>query len=173
MMAEIYKWKPGFVHRIDAEDAATEINRLLKQHPGQLTAEVIAEEARDPENPLHPQVFHLGIEEAAEQHYIHEAGELRRSLVRVVVTCDDPSEEVVVPAFVTLERVSGDGQHRRVERSDVAMGDSGMRRLVLGQVRSAISQLKNKLTSLGRLGEMSPVLGRLSDVAEEAMEEIG
>lgn len=167
-----YEWRPGVVARIDAEVAGREMERLLQLHPDDLTEETIADYAADPESPLHPQIFHFGKEEAARKFYVDEAGKLKRGLNRVVIreTKSGPSE-VAAPAFVTLGPAPGT-KKRRIERSDIAMSDATMRATVLSQVRASIRHMNNKLDSLRGLGDLTPVLIELAEVATEAVAEL-
>lgn len=167
-----YEWRPGVVARIDADVAGKEMERLLDLHPEDLTEEKIADYAADPGNPLHPQVYHFGKGEAARKFYVSEAGRLKRGLNRVVIreTLTGPSE-VAAPAFVTLESAPGT-KKRRIERSDVAMSDDSMRAMVLSQVRASIRHMSSKLESLKSLGDLSPTLIELAEVATEAVAEL-
>lgn len=99
----IYQWKKGAHSPVSlkAQDVGERLERLRSK--GELTAEVVVEDARPPESVLHP-AFEWDDRAAAEEYRREQARLLIRS---IVVPISDESEQTV-RAFVVVTELGED-----------------------------------------------------------------
>lgn len=107
---------------------------------GKVTPELVVEEARPKEHPLHGYVFDRAPREAAEAWYRHRAHELIRR-VQVKYTPPGEQEPRRMRAFLSVHTPSGEHQFHP---PDVVATDPEMRELVLRDMEREWRQLHTR-----------------------------
>lgn len=136
------------------EDATMSVREWmmdLREREGRLTPEVVLEAARPEDSPAHSYIFHVGIAEAAEAHYLDRAHKLIQTVK--VTYVERPKEEP-----------------RRVRFFHAVTNDEGERIYeplsVIVQQVDKFNQVKT--AALQRLHEAQDSLADLEYVAQEA-----
>ncbi len=100
-----FKFRPGYSWKVDPNIAGAEIERIASQNrANEVTPDMVVEEARKPDNPLH-ECFDWNDDTAAEKWRKHTARLLIGSIV-VNITISEPEE---VRAFINI-KVENEGQ---------------------------------------------------------------
>lgn len=86
------QWAEGSRFGIAAEVAFKEVERIRARNGGEITADILLEEARDKRNPLHAAIFNRGTKAAALEWYLHTA---RRMIGALQVVYDEMPEQAV------------------------------------------------------------------------------
>ena len=129
-MGMIYKWRQDSRFPIGAQIAAERLN-AIKAQAGELTPNVVVEDAQNPNSPLHP-CFEWSDDKAAHQYRLSQARKLIGSIVVAQIEDRPVGEEV--RAFVHLT-----AEAPRYEAVDVVMRNVDMRGEVLERARREIS----------------------------------
>ena len=95
----VYKWKTGY-HKVDAETAGKELNRIKKKRG--LTAKAVVDESRDPKARLHKE-FEWNDNIAAERFREQQA---RILIGDLIIEADTPTGSTQTRGFVKLSQDS-------------------------------------------------------------------
>lgn len=121
----------------------------IRDKHGYLDPEVLVEEARDKNHPLHSRVFDRAPKDAAEAWYRHRAHELIQS-VRIRYIADERPKDL--RAFVAVQRP--EARRPVYEPVEQAMEDELTRKVVLAQMEREWKQLRARYGDLCEFAEM-------------------
>lgn len=155
----IYQWKPGsHVSKISAQVAGERLEWLRETH-GALSAEIVVDDARDPDALLHP-VLEWRDEVAAEEFRKTQARDLIRSVVFVP---DEAASEDAAPvrAFVVVGEVG----ELSYTSTYVAMADETMRQQIVARALRELRQFQAKYSGLTELAEVFAAATKIATVA--------
>lgn len=146
-MSMVYQWKPGSVHRVNAQVAGEELERIRVHQNGRLEAADVVRESRDPWAPLHGE-FEWNDGKAAESYRNEQA----RGLIRhIAVQMPKPDgSEGAVRAFVSVVRDTD----RSFTSTAHALSDAELRRQVLDQAWRELEAWRNRHAELVELAEI-------------------
>ena len=144
-----YKWRSSYRGRVSADIAGPELERVKAEH-GALTAELVVDEARSEDAPLHP-VFEWRDEVAAEQHRMQQAYRLIRALVVV-----DEVKHTERPAYVL---VTSEETRTRTTYEDAAVvvADVDLFADAIGRLEGEVRAARRSVQDLERLASSSGV----------------
>lgn len=154
-----FAWKSGYPTRgLDAQMVGEELEAIRERHGG-ITAEVVVDEARPEDAPLHP-AFEWDDKIAAEEYRKEQA----RNLIRaVVIRRPEAEERVPIRAFVTVREEAGN----TVYTSTVAaLSDEELRRQVLERALRELNAWRRRYDDLAELAEVLAA-------ADRALETVG
>jgi hypothetical protein len=150
----IYQWKNGSKpHGGVPAQVVGERLQTLRDRGVRLNAQIVKEDARPPESPLHKAVFWKSPNEAAEAWYDDQAGYLLRSVV--ISSSTDPNE--TMRAFVVVNDVGEDAY----EAIATVMEDPDLRAQVLAR---ALREFKAWQTRYHDFAELAKVFAAASKV---------
>ena len=112
----IYEWRKGSRYKGDPQVVGDTVSRLAKSLGGVCPPEAVVNEARDPESPLHPIVFRMDRDQAAEAWYKQEA---RQVIGDLTVVLEGTSARPA--AFLSIELIDSNGPRVGYARRDVVM----------------------------------------------------
>lgn len=164
-----YEWSDGARFQAgapkDADIVGRHIDLLRKEQKGELTAEDVLKDARNPNSPLHG-FFEWDDSAAAEQYRLKQARGLIRSVVAVYVSDDRPA--VRTRAYVHVPEAGA--QHYR--STDDAMSKRKTRELVLRRALEELRQWRQRYKDLKELADLFEQIEeterRLRDAKEAA-----
>lgn len=142
-MSAVYRWKRGQWGRIDVNDAVAELDKLAADDV--LTPEKIVEAARPKHAVLHD-AFEWSDEVAGEEWRKHQAGQLVRSIVRVVAR-GEQDEPLHTRAFVSVN-ISDQPQY---VSAAVAISDDKLRAQLLASAFRELEAFRKKYEDLEEL----------------------
>lgn len=145
--------RKGAVNRMSS--LRDELQAIYTKH-GKLTPELVVEEARAEDSPLHATVFDRPANEAAEAWYRHRAQELIQS---VKIKYRNGDREVPIRYFVSVER---DGGHVYMPAEEVAQ-DELVTEIVLRTMEREWKQLQSRYGHFKEFAEL--VRGSLEKAA--------
>lgn len=149
------RWRSGSSGRISAEACYEELDRIRHENEGDLTAEIVVEEARPSDSVLHPQIFDLGQKRAAEEYYRERARHTMRALVVVYQneTATQAPETIQVRAFSTVEQKLGEsGRVTQIYSStEEALQDPTRREYILAEAIRQVAVWRKKYAALSEL----------------------
>lgn len=137
----VYKWKPGSIHKVDAEVAGSVCEQLEQQ--GNLSAKSLLEASRPEDAPLHNE-FEWDNEKAAEKYREEQA----RGIIRNLTVVIDNSEPV--RKFFNVS-VKSEKQYTRIE---TILETADMRASLLSQALSELENFRKKYSQLEELAEI-------------------
>lgn len=120
-----------------------QIQAVYDKH-GELTPEILVEEARPKDHPLHDRVFDRPISEAAEAYYRNRAQELIVSVRVVYKEADETSPQRSVRAFHAVQSEAG----YRYEPLERVVEDEFTRKLLLRDMEREWRQLLKRYQDL-------------------------
>jgi hypothetical protein len=127
----IYRWKPNTMHRVDAQVAGEELERIRTKHNGRLEPGMVVSASRAPAAPLHS-AFEWNDAVAAEAWREDQASGMIR---HITVDMEKPSGDTApIRAFVSVKR-DEDRSYTSVQH---ALSDGDLRKQV---VAAAFSEL--------------------------------
>jgi hypothetical protein len=91
-----FAWAPGAPFNGDPDEVASELDRIKRT--GGLTPEAVVVVARPKRSVLHPYIFNVDEQVAAERYYVGRAN----SLINAIRVCDQEGETTHVRAFVSV-----------------------------------------------------------------------
>lgn len=155
-----YSWKSGSSEfkKYDVEVIATTLTEI-RERLGGLTPRDVVQEAKDEANPLHPIIYSISDEDAAQLGREGIASRLIRS-VRVKYMTPE-KREIDTRAFVSMREKSGD---RSYHVTSFAMEDEEGRALIL---RQAWLELKAWRRKYQELSELAAVFDAIDLVKEK------
>ena len=150
----VYQYKVPYA-RVGAQIAGEELARIEKEK-GSLTPEMVVDESREEDAPLHP-VFEWDDKKAAESYRIVQAGSLIRN---VTVKIEEAPRMEPVRAFVNVASV---GQRKGIFVSiKSAMTDEDSRETVVARAMAELERVKEKYKDLQELAGIFAEIDRLT-----------
>lgn len=143
----IYQWKPGTHHKLDAQAAGEELERIRTWHNGRLEAVAVVEASRDPGAPLHT-AFEWDNAKAADQWRLDQAGTMIRHIAVVIEKPD--GEQGSIRAFVSVRR----DEDRSYTSVAHALSDDELRAQVLQQAWRELEAWRHRYAELVELGKV-------------------
>lgn len=131
-------------------EVISELRRISKEGGGILKPEVVVEEARDEQNPLHSR-FTWDDTEAAKQHRLNQARYLIRTTVQYIKANGD---ERPVRVFVSLTNDRDDSGYREVV---AVLSDNELRKQMLKDALDELKRIELKYSDLKELAELFKV----------------
>jgi hypothetical protein len=150
----IYEWTSGSRLDAKAQDVGERIEQIRTVNAGVVTPELLVDDARGEESPLHP-CFEWNDATAAEKYRLDQARLVLRSIT-VSITDD---RRVPVRAFVAIERDAEEGRVYTSIRD--AMQDEAMREQVLG---NAVREMQSWRRRYSRLQELASVFAAVDQL---------
>ncbi len=117
----------------------------LRQKHGELTADQVLTDARNPKSPLHDD-FEWDDTAAAEQYRLAQA----RYILRSIVVVYDEAPEVPTRAFILVDSGSGEAY----QSTCVALSDADMRLQVLEKAKKEMAAFRRRYSELRELAEV-------------------
>lgn len=149
-------------HGVPVSVAYRELQRIQEEH-GELTSQLVLEEARDKRSPIRKQVFDLPKNEAAEAHYRSNAARLIRSIS--VRYADAP--EIEVRAFHVRYEQPTEVKGRTFgvfDSVDAILADPLARAALLDR---ALREAESWKRRYGRLDELAGVVMAIDDLHDK------
>ncbi|MEE8240129.1 MAG: hypothetical protein V3R16_02575 [Nitrospirales bacterium] len=152
-------WKPRYPAKIDPTLAIEELERIRLTNGSMAKPQQVVNVARAEDSPLHDQ-FEWNDTLAAEQHRLHQARTMLRSILIVV---EGEGEELLEPYYVHVE-VLGSQEHKQSGYVPlrVAMADPDMRAQVLGNALRELEVFRRKYGQLIELKIVMEAIVRLT-----------
>ena len=152
------EWARGFAHRgVDVFEAYMAVEEIRDEH-GEVTADLIYEAAKDPENVLNPIVFDCDTKEAAEHHYRGNAGKVVQAFRIKIVKLDDPEEPIVARAFhfvrVPKENEDDDTPAKSYETTGTVLANDDLEKQVLKNALADLKKWRSRYSMLTALTEV-------------------
>lgn len=153
-----YNFRNGYRAAVSAETAGVELDRIRRDN-GELSAQLVVDESRPDEAPLHP-VFEWDDAIAAEEHRKHQARTIIRSIQ--VVDGDNPGEPVYVhiksagayvPTSEVVQRLDLYEEAYRDAQSRLAAAAHAVRQLARAAENlrpNALSRIQSAASSIQR-----------------------
>lgn len=149
---------------VAAKDAAAELYRIHKKFKG-LTAEVVVDESRPEDAPLHP-TFEWDDNVAGEKYRLMQASTIIRA-----IRIDDSPQFTYVPQTITIRGEEVKGSYQPVARvvKDERSLEAALQHLIrqLGEAQAAVDELK-QAAGAERLGGLVGVVEALAIAHELA-----
>lgn len=150
----VYQYKVPYA-KVSAQTAGEELARIEKEN-GSLTPELVVDESREENAPLHP-VFEWDDKKAAEHYRVMQAGSLIRN---VTVKIEEAPRMEPTRAFVNVAPV---GQRKGIFVSiKSAMDDEESRETVLARALAELEKVKEKYKDLHELAGIFSEIDRLT-----------
>lgn len=150
----VYQYKVPYA-RVSAQTAGEELARIEKEN-GSLTPELVVDESREENAPLHP-VFEWDDKKAAEHYRVMQAGSLIRN---VTVKIEEAPRMEPTRAFVNVAPV---GQRKGIFVSiKSAMDDEETRETVVARALAELEKVKEKYKDLHELAGIFAEIDRLT-----------
>lgn len=150
----VYQYKVPYA-RVSAQTAGEELARIEKEK-GSLTPELVVDESRREEAPLHP-VFEWDDKKAAEHYRVMQAGSLIRN---VTVKIEEAPRMEPTRAFVNVAPV---GQRKGIFVSiKNAMDDEETRETVVARALAELEKVREKYKDLHELAGIFSEIDRLA-----------
>lgn len=152
----VYQWKGGFPNRgVDAQVVGERIEHLRNAHGGNVTPQLVVEDAADASAPTHP-LFEWDDAKAANQHRMEQA----RSMLRNIVVTIEQRPTAPVRAFVCVQ-ASGD-EEKSYTSVVAAMEDPELRQQVLARAKAEIVQWRKRYDALEEFAHLFEQIDQLS-----------
>ena len=149
-----FKFRPGYNWKVDPKIAGETIEQIAaKNDAREVTPDMVVEEARHPDSPLHG-CFDWNNDAAAEKWRKHTA----RLLIGSIMVNITVSEPEVVRAFVNI-KVEDEGQ-AYCSIKDV-MEDEEKMQIVIGQAKGKLVAASRQLKAYEKLQHMSSKIDEL------------
>lgn len=150
----VYQYKVPYA-KVSAQTAGEELARIEKEN-GSLTPELVVDESRGEDAPLHP-VFEWDDKKAAENYRVVQAGSLIRN---VTVKIEEAPRMEPTRAFVNVAPV---GQCKGIFVSiKNAMGNEETRETVVARALAELEKVKEKYKDLHELAGIFSEIDRLA-----------
>lgn len=148
----LYEFKDGVPISGDPQEVGQELERIEQKH-GKCEPEIVLDEARDPESPLHD-YFTWDDAEAARKQRLAEARKVTRSVIIREVDGHEP--EGPTRAFVHITDEDGSGY----ESTTVAMKDQDKREQILERAYRDLERFKDRY---GHLEEFADLIDSIEE----------
>lgn len=150
----IYEWARGSRFEAKPQEIGERIEQIRTINAGFVTPELLVDDARAEESPLHP-CFEWDDTAAAMKYRLDQA----RLVLRSITVSIAEDRRLPIRAFVSVERDDGEGRTYTSIRE--ALGDTGMREQLLG---NALSEIKSWRSRYSRLKELADVFAAVDQL---------
>jgi hypothetical protein len=160
-----YQARPGLRLRGDAQAVGERIEALRAASAGELTPQVLVEDARQPDSPLREE-FNWNDERAAELYRLNRARGLLNGIVRVVVRVKNSPVQMQqsVRVVQVIQNPDGKSINRAVYISpEAAFSREDWRAQVFESCQRQIADLEGRLRRLGETEETVAALARVRE----------
>lgn len=157
-MSNEYQWRTGSVHKVAADVAGPELNRLASIAGGSLKPADVVRHAADEASPLHDE-FEWRDDEAAAKYRIVQARQLLNSLV--VIRKENPTSAVRFLSVVTKQRESEDQPSQVYHRTEDVLRDPDLRQQLLERAKREAKTFRIKYQHLQELAEVFRTIDEL------------
>lgn len=162
-----YLWRDGFASKgVNAKAAASELDRLAKEHGGALKSVAVVQAAKAKTSALHP-MFEWDDSKAAERYRKHQAGQIMTSLIVVYEGAGGKSVEV--PYLVSYTPPENAAEGNRAERSYVNIervkDDATMRAAVVDRAWEELISWQSRYEHLSEFLEVRRVINKVRSAA--------
>lgn len=144
----VYKWKTGY-HKVDAETAGKELNRIKKKRG--LTAKAVVDESRDPKARLHKE-FEWNDNIAAERFREQQA---RILIGDLIIKADTPTGSTQTRGFVKL---SQDSEYESIQE---VLADVEATNQLLDRAKTELRWFRDKYSTLKELAGVFAEIDKL------------
>ena len=144
----VYKWKTGY-HKVDAETAGKELNRIKKKRG--LTAKAVVDESRDPKARLHKE-FEWNDNIAAERFREQQA---RILIGDLIIEADTPTGSTQTRGFVKL---SQDSEYESIQE---VLADVEATNQLLDRAKTELRWFRDKYSTLKELAGVFAEIDKL------------
>lgn len=159
MSRERYMFRSGaHITGVDPQKAGETLERLRRRHNSRLTPEIVVEEARNLDSPIHA-AFEWDDTVAAAQYRIEQAGHLIRCIA--VDISRSNLETKAVRAFVNVERDSDRSYTSTVH----AMSDRDLRKQVIERAYAELEAWRKRYAELSELARLFEAIDQARDAA--------
>lgn len=138
----VYKWKT-YDYSVPAQEVGERIEKLDKEH-GEVTPEILLEDARPEGSVLHP-LYEWRDDIAAEKYRLRQSGKILRELVIVEIEHPEVGEIVPVRAFVSVSPGNDKGSYRP---TIVALSNEETKKQVFNNALRELNALEMKYKHL-------------------------
>ena len=146
-----YYWRPGSQHKIYAETAALEMQRLLDDHNQRLDAADVLDSAEAPTSPLHSE-FEWDDTAAAKQHRLLQARNLMNGIkVSITVMRDKKPQNVEYSFMAAVQKPDGGGRRFNYTSTEYAMREPDLRAELLQNALLELAAFRRKYADLSEL----------------------
>lgn len=148
----VYKWKPFVSVGVDAQVAGEELERLVDEHGGNITPQIVVIAATKKRSPLHP-AFEWDDKEAARKHREDQARYLLRSIV--VVTNEGAPEDEEVKTIRAFVHLQSEEAYVTIVR---ALSDSELRQELVGRAWKELNDWTKRYEELQEFARVVAVI---------------
>lgn len=160
----IYKFRPGSrIGGVDAQTAGNRLELLRNENGGDLTPQIIVDDAKPKRSALH-KAFQWDDTVAAGEFRKDQARHLVRS---ISVVMEDRPESSPVRAFVSIRQ--SDNEENSYTSVRVAMSDDNLRAQVIAHAMGEAKAFQEKYRELSELAEIFEAIEKTSDRLSEEM----
>ena len=158
------QWKSGSQHKVRADVAHTEIEKLRKKNHGDVSAEDLVKAAKAKKNALHPE-FEWDDSLAGHEYRLEQGRRVLRSLVvvRSDIPTDRPQRRYETRRVPQTNSDKPERSHVYSSMEDI-MANPDSRAELLGRALSDLIRIRNRYRDLQ---ELSLVLRAIDSVLEE------
>lgn len=153
----VYGWREGSRYSVDPQVAGEELNRIAREADSelpQLQPQIVVDESKPEEAPLHP-VFEWDDELAANNYRVEQA----RNLVRAIRIVDETGKQENPPVWVAV--TIPETQERAYVETTKAWSQKDMRTEVLADAVKQLRGLQSRYRHLSELSEVFEAIDRL------------
>lgn len=152
----IYEWRSGSRYRVPAQAAGEIVEQLADRNGGVCPPSAVVDEARDPGSPLHPVIFRLEQDQAAEAWYRQEARQLVNDITVVV-----EGSTVRPAAFYSVQIMGADGPQVGYAPREMVVASADLHAQAL---QEALEYLNGFRRRFRHLQELAPVMSAIEDI---------
>ena len=150
-MGMVYQWKAGTQHKLDAQIAGEELERIRVRQNGRLDPKDVVEASRPASAPLHDS-FEWDDAKAGAAWRENQAGAIIRHIAVVLEKSD--TTEVPIRAFVSVKR-DEDRSYTSVQH---ALSDEVLRAQVVAQAWAELEAWRKRYAELVELANIFAVI---------------
>jgi len=151
-----YSFRDGFGWRVDPETAGKHLDGLAQQRGGDLTPEIVVNDAADPDSPIH-RCFDWDNDKAGDKWRLHQARQLIGSII-VEVTVKDTEH---VRAFININYPDSKDRHY-VNIIDAASDEHKMK-LIIDDARKQMRSWSQRFKIYQQLREVALKVEELAE----------
>ena len=156
MEAKKYSFRDGFGWRVDPEVAGKHLDKLAEERNGELTPDIIVDDARSKNSPLH-NCFDWDNKKAGDKWRLHQARQLIGSIIVEVVVKDTEH----VRAFVNINYPNTNQRHY-ANIIDAASDDYKMK-LIIDDARKQMRAWSQRFKIYQQLREVAYKIEELAE----------
>jgi hypothetical protein len=149
----VYKWKPQTSIKISAQTAGERLEHLSRKNGGEVTPQIIVDDARPKKSPLHD-AFEWNDAAAAEKYREQQAAYLLRSIV-VIVERPDDGKDMPVRAFVNVQQPDEERAFLPIKK---VMEDPTLRQQLVARALQELGQWQDRYRQYRELADLMSII---------------